>query len=105
MRMIEVNLFPVMPQFYAQHPNREVTSMSDYADNSRHSKGLFASWNIESRLMFGACYLLFLLRAMLTRIMPWRRSASLDPSGRRESIFREASGAARVLVASAFMGL
>ena len=105
MRMIEANLFPVMPQFHAQHHNREVTSMSDYVDTGRRSKGFVASWNIESRLMFGACYLLFLLRAMLTRIMPWRRAAGLDPSGRRESIFREASGAARVLVASSFMGL
>lgn len=105
MRMIEANLFPVMPQFYAQHHNREVTSMSDYVDTGRRSKGLVASWNIESRLMFGACYLLFLLRAMLTRVMPWRRAASLEPSNRRESIFREASSAARVLVASSFMGL
>ena len=55
--------------------------------------------------MFGACYLLFLLRAMLTRVMPWRRAASRDPSDRRESIFMEASSAARVLVASSFMGL
>jgi hypothetical protein len=56
-------------------------------------------------MMFGACYLLFLLRAMLTRVMPWRRAAGVDPSGRRESIFKEASSAARVLVASSFMGL
>jgi hypothetical protein len=103
--MIEANLFPVLPQFFAQHPNREVTSMSDYADTGRRSKGLIASWNIESRLMFGACYLLFLLRAVLARVMPWRSTAGRGPSGRRESIFREASGAARVLVASSFMGL
>ena len=79
--------------------------MSDYVDTGRRSKGFVASWNIESRLMFSACYLLFLLRAMLTRVMPWRRAAALDRSGARESIFREASGAARVLVASSFMGL
>ena len=79
--------------------------MSDYADTGRRSKGLVESWNIESRLMFGACYVLFLLRAVLYRVMPWRRPASLDPSGRRESIFREASAAASVLVASSFMGL
>lgn len=105
MRMIEANLFPVMPLFYAQHHNREVTSMSDYVDTGRRSRGLVESWNIESRSMFGACYLLFLLRAVLTRVMPWRRAAGLEPSGRRESIFTEASGAARVLVASSFMGL
>jgi hypothetical protein len=103
--MIEANLFPVIPQYYAQHHNQEVTSMSDYVDTGRRSKGLVASWNIESRLIFGACYLLFLLRAMLTRIMPWRRAAGIDPSGRHESIFKEASSAARVLVASSFMGL
>ncbi len=79
--------------------------MSDYADTGRRSKGLIASWNIESRLMFGACYLLFLLRAVLTRVMPWRSTASPAASGRRESIFSEANGAARVLVASSFMGL
>jgi hypothetical protein len=103
--MIVANLFPVLPQFYAQHHNREVTSMSIYVDTGRRSKGLLESWNIESRSMFGACYLLFLLRAMLTRVMPWRRPAGREPSGRRESIFREASSAARVLVASSFMGL
>jgi hypothetical protein len=103
--MIEANLFPVMPQFHVQHHNREVTSMSDYVDAGRRSKGLVASWNIESRLMFGACYLLFLLRAMLTRVMPWRRAAAFDTSGRRESIFMEASNAASVLVGSSFMGL
>ncbi len=105
MRMIEENLFPVMPQFYAQHHNREVTSMSDYVDTGRRSRRLVASWNIESRLMFGACYLLFLLRAMLTRVMPWRKANAFDRSGRRESIFREASSSASVLVASSFMGL
>jgi hypothetical protein len=105
MRMIEANLFPVIPQYYAQHHNREVTSMSDYVDTGRRSKGLVASWNIESRLMFGACYLLFLLRAMLARLTPWRRVAAYDPSSRRDSIFREASSAASVLVGSSFMGL
>ena len=39
MRMIEVNLFPVMPQYYAQRHNQEVTSMSDYADTGRRSRG------------------------------------------------------------------
>lgn len=104
MRMMEANLFPVIPQFPAQHHNREVTSMSDYADSVRRSKGLAESRNIESRLMFGAFYVLFLFRAMASRLMPWR-GATLDRTGGRESIFREASGAASVLVASSFMGL
>jgi len=105
MRMTEANLFPVMPQFHAQHQNREVTSMSDYVDTGRRSKGFFASGRIETRLMFATCYLLFLLNAVLTRIMPWRRAPAFDPSVRRESIFKEANSAASVLVASSFMGL
>jgi hypothetical protein len=104
MRMIEASLFPVLPQFHAQHHNREVTSMSDLVDTGRRSKG-FANWNVESRMMFGACYLLFLLRAMLTRVMPWHRAAAFESSSRRESVFREASSAASVLVGSSFMGL
>ncbi|MBS0528742.1 MAG: hypothetical protein JSS22_05060 [Proteobacteria bacterium] len=79
--------------------------MSDYVDSGRRSKRLVANWNIESRMMFGACYLLFLLRALLTRVMPWRKANAFDSQGRRESIFKEASSAARVLVASSFMGL
>jgi hypothetical protein len=103
--MSEPNLFPVIPQFYVHHHNREVTSMSDYVDTGRRSKGLVASGNIESRLMFGACYLLFLLRAMLTRMTPWRRAAAINRSSSRDSIFSEASSAASVLVGSSFMGL
>lgn len=79
--------------------------MSEYVDTGRRSKGLVASWNIESRMMFSACYLLFLLRAMLRRATPWRRGAVFDQSGRRESIFEEASSTASVLVGSSFMGL
>ncbi len=79
--------------------------MSDYVDTGHRSKGFVASGNIESRLLFGACYLTFLLRAILTRGMPWRKAPAFDTPGRRESIFREASSAASVLVASSFMGL
>ena len=104
MRMIEASLFPVLPQFHAQHHNREVTSMSDLVDTGRRSKGL-ANWNVESRGMFGACYLLFLLRALLARTMPWRRDTMFGLSGRRESVFKEAGSAASVLVGSSFMGL
>jgi hypothetical protein len=103
--MTEVNLFPVMPQFHALHQNLEVTSMSDYVDTGRRSKGFVASGNIETKLMFAACYVLFLLNAILTRVRPWRRAPAFDSQGRRESIFREASSAASVLVASSFMGL
>ena len=79
--------------------------MSDYVDTGRRSKGLVASWNIESRLMFGACYVLFLFRAVVTRLLPWREQSLFRELGTRESIFREASSAASVMVASSFMGL
>ena len=104
MKMIEANLFPVLPHFDAQHHNREVTSMSDLVDTGRRLKGI-ANWDVESRMTFGACYLLFLLRAVLARVMPWRRAGAFDSSGRRESVFQEASSAASVLVGSSFMGL
>jgi hypothetical protein len=56
--------------------------------------------------MFGACYALFLVRAAVTRAMPWRRSEwRRKNSGTRESIFSEANTAASVLVTSSFMGL
>ena len=79
--------------------------MSDYAHNSRRARSLSESSTIESRLMFGACYVLFLFRAAATRLMPWRKPASFQKPGKRESIFREASSAASVLVTSSFMGL
>jgi hypothetical protein len=104
MRMTQPSLFPVIPQFYAQHHNPEVKPMSEYVDGGR-SKALVGSRNIESRLMFGACFVAFLLRAMFTRLMPWRKSAAFDRSGIHESIFKEASSSASVLVTSSFMGL
>ena len=55
--------------------------------------------------MFAACYLLFLARAVLHRVMPWRRPNAFGGAGRRETIFREAASAAAVLVTSSFMGL
>ena len=105
MRMIEANLYPIIPYLHVQQHHREVTSMSDYVQTGRRSKIFTGHRIIESRLMFGACYLLFLARAILTRLMPWRRVAAFGQSRIRESIFREASSAASVLVASSFMGL
>ena len=104
MRMTEGSLYPVIPYLHADRHNREVTSMSDYIHSGRRSK-LFAERSIESRLMFGACYVLLLLRALATRLMPWRGHAAFRGLGARESIFREASSAASVMVASSFMGL
>jgi len=104
MRMSEANLFPVIPCLHVQDHNREVTSMSDYVHTER-SKIPVGSRAIESRLMFGACYVLFLLGALIARAMPWRRQAGFDRSGNRESIFTEARSAAGTIVTSSFMGL
>ncbi|KIZ41698.1 MULTISPECIES: hypothetical protein [Rhodopseudomonas] len=74
--------------------------MSDYVYTGRRSKVLPESAAVESRVMFGGCYALFLLRAIVTRVMPWRRK-----SASRESVFSEAHNAASVSVTSSFMGL
>lgn len=80
--------------------------MSDYVHTGRRAKIFTEHRSIESRLMFGAFYALFLLRAVANRLMPWRRSAAgATGQSRSESIFREASSAASVLIGSSFMGL
>lgn len=79
--------------------------MSDSVHTGRRSKMSVENRTIESRLMFGACYVLFLLRAVISRVMPWREQAFFRKFGTRMSIFREASCAASVMVASSFMGL
>jgi hypothetical protein len=79
--------------------------MSDFVDSDRRAKIPVQHRTVESRAMFAACYLLFLVRAVLHRVMPWRQSNAFGGAPRRESIFREAAGAASVLVSSSFMGL
>lgn len=103
MRMTEASLYPVIPYLHVQRHDWEVTSMSDYVHSGRRSKALTEHRTIEYRLMFGACYLLSLAGAILKRLTPWRKAAG-QPRG-RQSIFREASSAAGVWVASSFMGL
>jgi hypothetical protein len=105
MRMTEASLYPAIPYLHAERHNREVTSMTDYVHTGRRSKISVGSSAIESRLMFGACYVLFLFRAVIARLTPWRKPGSFGTFEKRESIFREASSAARVMVASSFMGL
>ena len=105
MRMTEASLFPAIPHLHVQRLNREVISMSDYVQDGRRRRLPAEGATLESRLMFGACYLLFLVRAVFTRMMPWRKQAIFQNSAPRESVFREASSAARVMVASSFMGL
>ncbi len=79
--------------------------MSDYAHSGRRSKVLIEAGSLESRLMFAVCWVLFLVRAVVGRMMPWRHPAGIVQSGRRESIFSEASTAASVCVSSSFIGL
>jgi hypothetical protein len=103
--MIEANLFPAIPLLHAERHNREVTSMSDYVHTGRRSKLSAENATIESRLMFGACYVLFLFRAVVMRLMPWRKQLQPGRSAAGESIFTQAFTAASVIVASSFMGL
>lgn len=78
--------------------------MSDHVYSDRRSRTTIPN-TIESRAMFGAFYLLFLLRAVVHRVLPWHPPHPFGRRGRRESIFREASNAASVSVTSSFMGL
>jgi hypothetical protein len=107
--MAEANLFPVIPYLHLQQHDREVTSMSDYVHTGRRTKIFTEHRTIESRLMFAAFYLLFLLRAVATRLIPRRRNEVIGKGAgqtrMRESIFNEASSAASVLIGSSFMGL
>ena len=105
MRMTEASLFPVIPHLHAERHYREVKSMSDYVHTGRRSKISSASGTIESRLMFGACYVLFLFRAAATRLMPWHKRTGFDRSSTRQSIFAEARSEAGTIVTSSFMGL
>lgn len=78
--------------------------MSDYAHNGRRSKAFMATNSVESRVMFVACWLLFLARAVISRMVPWRTQSIFKRSGRKESIFSEARTAASVCVTSSFIG-
>ncbi len=76
--------------------------MSDIAQSGRRSRSAIAPHSIESRLLFGAFYPLFLVRAALKRLAPRRAD---NRSGPRDSILSEARIATSVMVASSFMGL
>jgi hypothetical protein len=89
----------------ACHNILEATSMSELGYGNRRSQSFGIHQTIESRLMFGACFVLFLFRAIVTRMLPWRRPAFSGRGGHHETIFSEANTAASVCVASSFMGL
>lgn len=105
MRMIEANLFPVIPHLHVECQNPEVTSMSDFVHSGYRSRMSAESSTIESRLVFVACYLLFLFRAVARRLMMRREQDVIRDINNRQSIFGEARSAARVVVVSSFMGL
>ncbi|HEX7566386.1 MAG TPA: hypothetical protein VF396_24505 [Bradyrhizobium sp.] len=105
MRMNEANLFPVIPHLYVERHTPEVMSMSDYVHTGRRSRIWFENGTIESRLMFSACYVLFLFRAVAARLMPWHKQADPGRSNHRKSIFAEARSEAGTIVTSSFMGL
>jgi hypothetical protein len=75
--------------------------MSEYVHSGRRFRLLPEGADKESKVIYGACYALFLIRAVVTRVIPWRAKNSKN----HESVFSEASSAARVLVTSSFMGL
>ena len=79
--------------------------MSDYAHNDQRSKMLLPHRSLEMRALYGACYLLFLARAVVKRVMPWPQPSAFGDGVRRDSIFSEAATAASVIVSSSFMGL
>lgn len=105
MRMSEASLYPLVPYLHVQGHKKEVMSMSDYAHDGSRQRPLVESKTIESRLMFGFCYVLCLVRAMAMRLMPWRRRNAFGTSSHRESIFAEARSGAGTIVTSSFMGL
>jgi len=77
--------------------NREVT-MTDLAHHDRRMASDGRD-SVEARLIFAACFVFFLVRAVLLRLSPFGTGTARMP------IWREARHAARVVVASAFMGL
>jgi hypothetical protein len=83
----------------------EDVSMSDYAHTDLRAKMPTQHRTIESRALYGACYLLFLGRAVAKRMAPWQRQSVFGESTRRESILNEAKTAAGVVVSSSFMGM
>ena len=69
--------------------------MSDYVHTADRPKTHGENRTIESRLMFGACYVLFLLRAVVARLMPWRKASGIRISpGIASRSSAEASSAA-----------
>ncbi len=104
MRVVKASVFPVVSHPHLQGRNREVISMSDYAYGDR-PKMQGANKSVETRVMFGACYMAFLFRAVVARLIPWRKRAAFDQSSNRGSIFTEARTAAGTIVTSSFMGL
>lgn len=105
MKRIEAHPYPVIPFPKLHGKKEEVMSMSDYVHARSRPRHLAASKTIESRLMFGFLYVLYLARAMAMRLMPWRKYNAFSTSRDRESIFTEARNGAGTIVTSSFMGM
>ncbi|HLG81961.1 MAG TPA: hypothetical protein VKY22_13160 [Bradyrhizobium sp.] len=79
--------------------------MSEFVHTGHRPRVSADGTTIESKLVFGACYALFLFRAVATRLMPRREHDAVRDIDHGQSIFAEARRAARVVVVSSFMGL
>lgn len=79
--------------------------MSDFVHTDHRPRVSADGSTIESKLVFGACYALFLFRAVARRLTPRREHDAVRDIDHRQSIFGEARSAARVVVVSSFMGL
>ena len=104
MSVTEANLFAALPPLSLEGQTREVTSMSDLVHAGR-TVLTAENRTFEPRLLFGTCYVLFLLRAVARRLMPRRGEHASHERRQRESIFREAWSSASVMVVASFMGL
>ena len=79
--------------------------MSDYAFSKINSGTSFSGKKISSACMFATLFIVFLIRATISRAMPWRTKKFFRRSEQHESIFSEASTAANVCTSSSYMGL
>jgi len=77
--------------------------MSDFVHTGHSPRVSADGTTIDSKLVFGACYALFLFRAVASRLLLRREHDAVFD--RSQSIFAEARSAARVVVVSSFMGL
>lgn len=77
MRMVEVGLFLVIFYLYVECCNWEVMLMFDYVYGDwLKIQGLISL--IEMWLMFGVCYMVFLVRVVVVWLMFWCKCGVFD---------------------------